>query len=339
MSSIIHLSITHPPHGDGQTISLKSPVSTGHSRSLQQLTTMKAPTLFLSYTTSLAIPFRSSAFTTLPPPRSTVTHHPFLSLHAKSASKSKSKSGGGFGKSSPRQTPKRKESPAYPPLEPSVLDTLVPPPDIHPNGDILSEEIYDRLEAIHGLEKFNFGGENSIYNSIAVAGATTGGTLDEISSSTEGSLLEDLFQTEREENDSLDNLFGGVTVVSPSASKATYDLNKLSPFEKFRVLHTDPMVLAIDDFMTPQECDRYIEVSLEAETNQSDKPPFTSQDDLAPLLIGKSLTVGKDSRSRAQRTSTTWFHYYEGVPELMCRASRLLGLEGIERWEEPQTVR
>ena len=57
------------------------------------------------------------------------------------------------------------------------------------------------------------------------------------------------------------------------------------------------------------------------------------------MLLGQSQTVGKDSRSKAQRTSTTWFHYYEGVPELMAKASRLLGLEGIGRWEEPQTVR
>ena len=57
------------------------------------------------------------------------------------------------------------------------------------------------------------------------------------------------------------------------------------------------------------------------------------------MLLGQSRTVGKDSRSQAQRTSTTWFHYYEGVPELMAKASRLLGLEDIQRWEEPQTVR
>ena len=62
-------------------------------------------------------------------------------------------------------------------------------------------------------------------------------------------------------------------------------------------------------------------------------------DALQPLLLGQSQTVGKDSRSKAQRTSTTWFHHYAGVPELMARAARLLGLPGISRFEEPQTVR
>ena len=294
---------------------------------------MKIPTLILSHSSLSLITtsaFHSTAFIALPPP------HSSTSFHAKSANKKKSKSGGGFGKSSPSpQKSKVKEAPAYPPLEQSVIDTLVPPPaDIPPNGhDVLSEEIYDRLEAIHGLEKFNFGGENSIYGSIGV-GSDVDATGGSSTSSTEGSLFDDLLKTERD--DSLDNLFG--TGASSTASKPTYDLNKLTPFTKFRVLHTDPMVLAIDDFMTSQECDRYIELSLESE-RQSTSTSTDKQNDLAPLLIGKSLTVGKDSRSRAQRTSTTWFHYYEGVPELMCRASRLLGLESIERWEEPQTVR
>ncbi|KAL3805261.1 hypothetical protein ACHAW5_003226 [Stephanodiscus triporus] len=42
------------------------------------------------------------------------------------------------------------------------------------------------------------------------------------------------------------------------------------------------------------------------------------------------------------RTSTTWFHHYAGVPELVAKASRLLGLDDVDdirRWEEPQTVR
>ena len=50
-------------------------------------------------------------------------------------------------------------------------------------------------------------------------------------------------------------------------------------------------------------------------------------------------TVKIDEESKAQRTSTTWFSHYKNVPALMAKASRLLGLEGIDRWEEPQTVR
>lgn len=41
-----------------------------------------------------------------------------------------------------------------------------------------------------------------------------------------------------------------------------------------------------------------------------------------------------------QRTSTTWFHRYSAVPELMAKASALVGIAFEEcRWEEAQTVR
>ena len=53
----------------------------------------------------------------------------------------------------------------------------------------------------------------------------------------------------------------------------------------------------------------------------------------------RSKTVGKDKNAKSQRTSTTWFHHYKNVPELMSKASRLVGLDTIDRWEEPQTVR
>ena len=100
----------------------------------------------------------------------------------------------------------------------------------------------------------------------------------------------------------------------------------LPQFSKFRVLHVDPMVLAIDDFFTNDECDRYIAMS---ENPTDDKELYQT----------RSKTVGKDSQSKAQRTSTTWFHHYKNVPELMSKASRLLGLDGIDHWEEAQTVR
>ena len=245
------------------------------------------------------------------------------SLHAKS----------GFGKSTPKR--KTQETFTYPPLEPSVIQTLVPPPADADNthGDVLSEEIYDRLEAIYGLPQFNFGGENSIFNTIGVTDSSE--VKEEIKT---GDLFDDLIKAERD--DSLDSLFGSTAPRNEAVSSSSYDLNMLPPFTKFRVLHTDPMVLVIDDFLSPEECERYIKLSCESENNSSSKNKQSSKEQsLSPLLIGKSLTVGKDSRSQAQRTSTTWFHYYQGLPELMCRASRLLGLESIDRWEEPQTVR
>ena len=116
------------------------------------------------------------------------------------------------------------------------------------------------------------------------------------------------------------------------------------------------MVLAIDDFFTSGECDDYVRASVDSEGGGDDDDDVGGDDDRGttrPIAIGQSRTVGKDPRSRAMRTSTTWFHHYAGAPELVAKASRLLGLDvdddddggggggwgAITRWEEPQTVR
>lgn len=295
-------------------------------------------------------------------------------LHATANKKKKQKNkksppaGGGFGSPTARkETPPKSKSKgntnddgavAYPELEPKVLQTLIPSPldDVSNEnlGNVLSEEMYDRLEEIYGLEQFNFGGEGAIYKSIGVADKSStsdngdndaaGSLFDDIlsggSSSSGSSALDDLLSPSSTSTApiSLDDIFDSDSKsnddTESAGSSSSFDLNSIPPFTKFRVLHTDPMVLAIDDFFTPEECDRYVQVSIDSEQeNDGDDA------NLQPMLIGQSQTVGKDSRSEAQRTSTTWFHYYEGVPELMAKASRLLGLEGIGRFEEPQTVR
>ncbi|KAL7473066.1 hypothetical protein ACHAXS_013447 [Conticribra weissflogii] len=323
-------------------------------------------------------------------PSSTSSQETLLNAASSSRKKKKSKSSSsnssGFGKISPaKPAPKNSNDGAitYPELEPSVRDTLIPSHtdfENEENGSSLAEEIYDRLEDIYGLEKFNFGGVGAIYKSIAVVGSSNpakdGDGSSDIVYPESDSLFNDILTgipSKGSENNSpansLDDLLSPASLISsttqltdststlfpnlessPSSLASTsgsesneessFDLNSLPPFQKFRVLHTDPMVLAIDDFFTPEECDRYVQISLDSEEQQK-TASSTSQKDpmLKPLLLGQSQTVGKDSRSKAQRTSTTWFHYYEGVPELMAKASRLLGLEGIERWEEPQTVR
>lgn len=229
-------------------------------------------------------------------------------------------------------------------------------------GTVLAEEMYDRLEDIYGLEKFNFGGVGAIYKSIGVV--TNDDDDDEQQESNvtnEGgsSLFDDILSggsaSTSGSSDALDELFGTKSPApappastsakeTSAAAAAPFDLNSIPPFEKFRVLHTDPMVLAIDDFFTSDECDKYVQMSIDAEKqqtqdNSADSNESSEGGSLQPMLLGQSQTVGKDSRSKAQRTSTTWFHYYKGVPELMAKASRLLGLEGIDRFEEPQTVR
>jgi len=284
---------------------------------------------------------------------------------AKKSSTDKNKSGGGFGSPSTATKPRRNDnSIQYPELEPQVRQTLIPSSSANSeeSAAVLAEEMYDRLEDIYGFGKFNFGGVNAIYKSIGVV-SDDGGDIDkkENEDTKEGgssSLFDDILSggsisTEAGGSDPLlAELFGKspatmVTSASASAKEekaaaAPFDLNSIPPFENFRVLHTDPMVLAIDDFFTNEECDKYVQISIDAEKQQSDAEETlekTKSSVLQPMLLGQSQTVGKDSRSKAQRTSTTWFHYYEGVPELMAKASRLLGLEGIDRFEEPQTVR
>jgi len=239
--------------------------------------------------------------------------------------------------------------------------------DNEDNGSSLAEEIYDRLEDIYGLGKFNFGGDGAIYKSIAVVGSNNddkdGDVVSDVAYSRSDSLFNDILtggsgkgSKNNGPANSLDELLSPASLISSpnlstddtsslfpnieSNEQSSFDLNSLPPFQKFRVLHTDPMVLAIDEFFTSEECDKYVQISLDSEEQQQTALSSSEKDpNLQPLLLGQSQTVGKDSRSKAQRTSTTWFHYYEGVPELMAKASRLLGLEGIERWEEPQTVR
>ena len=312
-----------------------------------------------------------SAFVTPSTSSSRYTHHihqlPIAALQAsKSAAKNKKKNkssnkqkGGGFG-AAPTSSRKgsKKDTIKYPELEDKVLQTLVPSSSTV--CSILSEEMYDRLEEIYGLEKFNFGGENAIYKSIGTVDSSSSSSNDsgDVTEGNDGSLFDDILSgggsSSSQSSSALDDLLSPSTLSTPaislndilpsddstqesqsSSSSSTFDLNNIKPFEKFRVLHTDPMVLAVDDFFTEEECDKYIQMSLDAE--ESDEQ--SSLTNLQPMLLGKSQTVGKDSRSQAQRTSTTWFHYFEGVPELMAKASRLLGLEGIDRWEEPQTVR
>ena len=243
----------------------------------------------------------------------------------------------------------------YPELDLNIVKTLIPytTTQNHQGGDdrgggggnILPMDMYDRLDEIYGFDKFNFGGTNSIYKSIGTTTTTTTTTSD-VNTRAASSFLDDRLLSDGHHS-------------SPSSS-SSFDLNTLPPFKQFRILHTDPMVLAIDDFFTMDECDKYVQLSIDSEVLQEEDVRQQQQhqqqhqtsysvdndDDnnkknmiFQPMILGQSRTIGTDSYSRAQRTSTTWFHHYGGVPELIAKASRLLGLESINRWEEPQTVR
>jgi hypothetical protein len=215
-----------------------------------------------------------------------------LAKATKQKKKKTSPSSGGFGKTEKDPSSKASDDfAAFPALEKSVADTLVSSPQELLEPGVLPSEVYERLDQIYGFPTFNF--EKAKDNNLA------------------------------------DLLTISPVTASASLSSTTMDaIANLPPFTDLRVLHMDPLVLAIDDFLSYEECDRYVTMTT-APTSKTNDAPFQT----------RSKTVGKDAVAKAQRTSTTWFHHYKAVPELMAKASRLLGLDGIDQWEEPQTVR
>ncbi len=102
-----------------------------------------------------------------------------------------------------------------------------------------------------------------------------------------------------------------------SKMNASYGLSGSLP-ENYEVLHFDPLVVTFPNFFTNEECDRYVELGCSKE----------------PVL---SPTVGKDSASQSQRTSSTWHHTSSDATELVERVKLLLGVQD-QQLEEPQTV-
>jgi len=246
--------------------------------------------------------------------------------------------GGGFGAATAATAQKQKKEDddyaVFPKLEPSVLETLVPAPTATetPEGESgeeageLPPEIYHRLAQLYGLPNFNFeqqengggGGDDDVSNGQSLLGdilstpsaAAPGG----------GDALRSLLSSAADDADA------AVNDRSSSPPGADLALNSLPPFRKLRVLHVDPLVLGIDDFFTDEECDEYVAA---AEGKRRDRS----------VMQSRSPTVGKDAAAKAQRTSTTFYNFFADVPEFMAKATRLLGLDDIEHWEEPQTVR
>jgi hypothetical protein len=245
----------------------------------------------------------------------------------KSGKKPAAVSPGGFGKVA--DTAKEVDDfAAFPALETKVAETLVPSPPEWLEAGGLPAEVYDRLEQIHGFRNFNY--------ETSEEGSTGDESIsfdDLISSTGRGASSSDNSKSSLSDGDFGDLLAAatGASVETPKVPEdSTMDsISSLPPFSDFRVVHVDPLVLAIDDFFTEEECDRYVTMSTAPANSKTKDAPFQT----------RSMTVGKDALAKSQRTSTTWFHHYKNVPELMAKASRLLGLDGIDRWEEPQTVR
>ena len=258
-----------------------------------------------------------------------------IQLWAKKAGKTQRRAGGstgGFGASTASSQKDKAKSKAtddyavFPRLENSVAQTLeAAPPSWYLESGDLPEEIYQRLDQIYGFPDFNYEKEpdNSTPSSSTSGAASSSTSMADILSTP---------STTSTGSSDLDSLLAAATgAPSTPAADESLSLNSLPSFSKFRILHIDPLVLAVDDFFTDEECDRYVASAAESNVKKNEKG--------SEVMQSRSPTVGKDAVSKAQRTSTTWYHHYKGVPELMAKASRLLGLNGISRWEEPQIVR
>ena len=223
----------------------------------------------------------------------------------------------------------------FPALESSVKRTLIPFEGIVQAGaSDLPTDVYERLAQVYGFPKFNV---------LAKVGETSEDpgpcfSFQELLSSSSGidksdntiSELTDIRATSADSNldilSSLSTMDSRVAITSAAPSLGAV-ISMLPSFEMFNVLHVDPLVISVQNFFTTEECDRYVAMSI-PKTKAFDSPFQT-----------RSKTVGKDANSASQRTSTTWFHHYKEVPELLAKASKLFGLEYIDHFEEPQTVR
>lgn len=257
--------------------------------------------------------------------------------------------GGGFGKTAVKKQPAKVDDDyaAFPALEPSVRDSLVSFEGDDGPPDELPMEMYERLAHIYGFKEFNYlkveDDQQEEESSESEASSSSPMSFEDLLSSSAGSssstsdmgsLLSPKPTTGGNDFADLLNAATGAPPEkedpTPTAPRATdLPIDILPPFAKFRVLHVDPMVIVVEDFFTDEECDRYIAMSDSSST---------ADDDDKPLEV-RSKTVGKDALAKAQRTSTTWFHHFKTVPELLAKASRLVGIDYIESWEEPQTVR
>lgn len=260
----------------------------------------------------------------------------------KKASKAKggaSASSGGFGKVTERTTLAKSTTEtddyvAFPALEEKIKQTLIPSdPSLSENSQDLSQDIYNRLAQIYGFENFNYpegwfdqddnkGNNDGVKGSISFdellsAGSQTSSNIN--ASEDFGDLIKSSRSPSKGSNDFAE-LIASATGgdgssqlnVEDSVSDSSIAISNLKQFSKFRVLHIDPMILAVDDFFTSEECDKYVNFC---------KAPLkrTSNNDMP--MMSRSKTVGRDSFAQAQRTSTTWYHHFKNVPELLAKVS------------------
>jgi prolyl 4-hydroxylase len=273
--------------------------------------------LFLESGGATALTFQTRC---LRPGRALVRARTTLLQAKKKTSQTKSTraSGGGFGSgvvvsSKQKGTSVRDDYALFPALESEVQATIVPAPSDWQSAGPLPPEVMDRLSQIYGLDSFNGGAFDSGEDAAVVSPAAE---------ATSPLSLESLLMVTDEEDDEIEENDTS-SVSSTTRRRMRQAIESLPPFTEFRILHLDPLVLAVDEFLTAAECQRYVALA---------------QGGTAAYTQG-SPTVGTTAQARAQRTSTTWYHSYERVPEVVTKACRLVGVEDADGWEEVQTVR
>jgi prolyl 4-hydroxylase len=98
---------------------------------------------------------------------------------------------------------------------------------------------------------------------------------------------------------------------------------------KLRLIHQSPPVLAIDNYLTPEQCLEVQEVVV--------PPPSTNQQQQQQEAVQvNSATFSPLATSK--RTSTSWFCHYAQVPTMLAKMNHMLGIP-LELMEEPQIVR
>jgi prolyl 4-hydroxylase len=98
------------------------------------------------------------------------------------------------------------------------------------------------------------------------------------------------------------------------------------------MLHQSPPVIAIDHFLTPDECLNVEHVAMPP----SSTPKHTEGEYHNEAVRVNSATFSPLAQSK--RTSTSWFCYYSQVPTLLAKAHHVLGIL-FPQMEEPQIVR
>jgi len=109
-----------------------------------------------------------------------------------------------------------------------------------------------------------------------------------------------------------------------NVAKAPEDVTALIPsiktdYPKMKIMHLDPLVLTVDDFFTPAECEAYLAMAENPSSHQIGSATFSSM-------------------TATSRTSTTWFLRYQDVAWFLDKARALTGRPFCE-FEEPQLVR